>query len=186
MTNVASLQTDLSDHNMLDISISTNPTSTTRPLVNKFDDNEFRSLDFTKADLEALNMKLSEVDWNELRSLCSAQEFPSLFTNTLFQICKSVVPVKKGPKGKPKALNALRRKKKRLKIRLDAVRKLGSSVPLIRELEDKIALICYEIKEAINQRLDQNECIAVSKIKSNPKFFFSYAKSFSQAKSGRY
>ena len=163
VTNVSSMKTDISDHNMVDIMISFNPASPFRPHVNTFDEDNFRSLDFFQADFDVLNQKLGAVDWKMLQSSCNDQEFPVLFTDTLFQICKSVVPPKKVSTGKPKALNALSRKKKKLQTRLSAVQVLhGTHDQRARELENQIALICYEIKEAINQHLDKREQKAVS------------------------
>ena len=185
VTNVSSTKTDISDHNMVDIMLSFNPALPHRPHVNAFDEDNFRSLDFHQADFHVLNQKLGSVDWKMLKSSCNNEDFPALFTDTLFQICQSVVPLKKVSTGKPKALNALRRKKKKLQNRLAAVHAThGTHDQHAKELENQIALICYEIKEAINQHIDKKEQKAVSKIKSNPKFFFSYAKSFSQTKSG--
>ena len=46
-----------------------------------------------------------------------------------------------------------------------------------------MALLAYNTKEAINHSLDLREQRAVQKIKSNPKVFYSYAKSFSAVKS---
>ena len=44
-------------------------------------------------------------------------------------------------------------------------------------------MICYDIKDEINKSLDRKEALAVSRIKANPKYFFSYAKSLSKVKS---
>ena len=121
VTNVSSKETDISDHNLVDVMMSFNPTSSERPHVHIFDDDDFRSLDFNNADFDVLNNKLRDVDWDNLRASCSYQEFPPLFTDTLFQISSSVVPKKKTPTGRPRVLNALRRKKKRIKARLNAL-----------------------------------------------------------------
>ena len=43
--------------------------------------------------------------------------------------------------------------------------------------------MCYDNKEAINKDLDYKEAKAIEKIRSNPKFFYSYAKQFSHTKS---
>ena len=59
---------------------------------------------------------------------------------------------------------------------------MGGDCAHIRALEDQIAGVCFDIKEAIVQHLDSRENTALQKIKSNPKFFFSYAKSFSKVK----
>ena len=56
-------------------------------------------------------------------------------------------------------------------------------ITLANNLKLKLALLCYDIKEAINNDLDRKESSAVEKIRSNPKFFFSYAKQFKNTKS---
>lgn len=183
VTNVTSTDTSLSDHKMLDVMLSFNPTSPSRPHVNVFDDNDFRSLDFSKADFEEINDQLSLIDWNSLRGQCSQEEFPALFTDTLFQVCQSHVPKKKIKTGRPKVLHALRRKKKRLQTRLDAINSNGGNPQHARNLHNQISLICYDIKEAIYEELDHREQKAVDKIKVNPKYFYSYAKSFSKVQS---
>ena len=184
VTNVSSTSSDFSKHNLVDVMISTNPSSVEKPHVNKFDENEFRSLDFNLADFDAINEELRKVNWDNLKRSCSEEEFPALFTETLFQVCKSCTPAKKLSTGRPKAVNSLRRKKRKQQVRLDAVQSQAyPDEKRIKELKDSIALFCFEIKESINHRLDQQEFKAVKKIKSNPKFFYSYAKSHSQIKS---
>ena len=127
---------------------------------------------------------LGDVDWKTLRSHCSFEEFPIVFTDTLLQICLICCPRKKISNGRPKALNALRRKKKRVLARYNALLSKSHSNPEhVAALQSKLALICYEIKDEINKSLDRKEALAVSRIKANPKYFFSYAKSLSKLKS---
>ena len=119
---------------------------------------------------------MRRVNWDALQESCNEQEFPILFTDTLLQICKKEVPLKKLSTGKPKLLNALRRKKKRLLTRLRAA-ELGGNQQRIAALKDKVALLYYDIKEAIVTNLENREKAAVTKIKSNPKFFYSNPRS---------
>ena len=117
-----------------------------------------------------------------MRKLCSFEEFPALFTDTLFQICQSCVPQKRVPSGRPKHVNALRRKKARLKTRLDALLAMNGNPVHIRNVKDKLALICYDIKDAFHNEMDKKKNKAVEKIKTNPNYFYSisYAKSLSK------
>lgn len=173
VTNVSSATTDLSDHNMIDVMLSINPTDTERSHVNLFDENEFRSLDFAKADFTKIQSKLNDIDWEELRRNSSYEEFPHLFTDTLFKICKDCVPAKKISKtGKPRSLHALQRKKAKLKTRLQAA-ELGGNSQRVQSLKNTIALLCFQTKEEIDSRLDWKEHQAVEKIKSKPKLFHS-------------
>ena len=184
VTNVSSLSTDLSDHNLVDIMISSNPLGPDQlhsPQL-EFDQNSFRSIDFHNANFDEVRQRLKDVDWDMLRELCTSEEFPVLFTYTLYQICQASIPQKKVGTGKPKALNALRRRKKRLNARYNAILEHGNAEHA-KNIQNKLALVCYEMKEAINKNLDMKELRAVQKIKSNPKFFYSYAKSKSNVKS---
>ena len=185
VTNVTSTSTDLSDHNLVDVMLSFNPLSPGQHRLHSldFEPNSFQSLDFHKADFDKMRLKLSQVDWQNLRSLCTFEEFPILFTQTLLQICLICTPAKKIKSGKPKALNSLRRKKSRLQARLNALESSGSCPPEhIKSVYSKLALVCYDMKEAINQDLDRKESLALLRIKENPKYFYSYAKSKSQVR----
>ena len=60
----------------------------------------------------------------------------------------------------------------------------GNSHPdHIAAAKSKLTLICYDIKDEINKNRDRKEALAVSRIKANPKFFYSYAKSLPKIKS---
>ena len=141
----------------------------------------FRSLDFDRADYDILNAKLSATDWEELRDSTTFAEFPSEFTNKVLDICLKNVPHKQPPSGKRRICNSLRRKKSKLNIRLLAA-KCGNDAARIMKLEDEIGLLSFKIVEAIVHHLNESERRAVEKIKENPKYFYSYAKSFSKVK----
>ena len=182
ISHVTTRSTVMSDHDMVDIALTINPTSTSHSHINLFDPNDFRSLDFQRADFDKLNESLGSVDWIDLRESCSFEEFPALFTDTVHRVCQAHVPQKKPPSGKPSSYNSLRRKKAKLKMRLSAARCTNDATRII-ELETALNLVCYDIRDAIDNQLDRREKRAVATIKENPKFFFSYAKSFSKIKS---
>ncbi|MCP4262929.1 MAG: hypothetical protein GY774_36275, partial [Planctomycetes bacterium] len=182
VTNVQSRNTEMSDHDIVDIMLCYNPLGIEDSSVPIFDENSFRSLDFNRADFGALKQKLIEIAWENLRSLCSFEEFPALFTDTLFQLCTSFVPLKKVPTGRPKHHNALRRKKVRLKARLNALIANQGEPSHIRNVQNSLALVHYDIKEIYHKEKDRREQNAVERIKTNPKFFYSFAKSLSKVK----
>ena len=179
--HVSSEETSLSDHNLVDVVLLYNPTIKSVPSANSANENEFRCLYFRHADFDKLNDRLWAIKWDQLRSSCSFNDFPAVLTNKIFSEYSVVIPLKKPPAGHPKCDNTLRRRKAKLKTHLSAA-KVGGDCSQIRALEDQIASVCFDIKEAIVQHLDFRENTAVQKIKSNPKFFFSYAKSFSKVK----
>ena len=182
ISHVTTRSTEMSDHEIVDIALTINPTVASHPHINLYDPNDFRSLDFQRADFDKLNDSLRCVDWSDLRESCSFEDFPELFTKTLHSVCAANVPLKKPPAGKPSSYNSLRRKKAKLKTRLAAAR-CANDATRIKELETSLNLVCYDIRDAITTQLDKRETRAVSRIKENPKFFFSYAKSFSKVKS---
>ena len=183
VTQVTSTPTKLSDHNIVDIMLSYNPLESIHSKIPAFDENSFRSLDFHKADFDAIEEKIDAINWDELRSSTSFEQFPVAFTETLLEICKECVPPKKVPTGRPKQLHALRRKRKRLEGRISALEANNGNPSHITNVKNKLALVQYDIKDAINKDLERKECKAVEKIKSNPKYFYSYAKSLSKTKS---
>ena len=67
--------------------LSFNPLSVEQHQFHKsqFEPDSFRSLDFQKADFDKIRSKLENVEWHELRELCSFEEFPILFTYTLLK-----------------------------------------------------------------------------------------------------
>ena len=113
--NVSSYSTDMSDHNLVDVLISYNPMSLSlsQCRINVFDKHEFRSLDFNQANFEKLNNQIRDIDWADMRDRCTQEEFPELFTESLFSVCAACIPPKKVGNGKPRLVNVLRRKKKR-------------------------------------------------------------------------
>ena len=181
----SSEETSLSDHNIVDVVLSFNPAIKSVPSANSANKNEFHSLDFRHADFDKLSDRLWAINWDQLRSSCSFNDFPAVLIviNKIFSECPAVIPLKKPPTGHPTCYkyNTLRRRKAKLKTHLSAA-KVSGDCAQIRALEDQIASVCFDIKETIVQHLDSRENTAVQKIKSNPKFFFSYAKSFSKVK----
>ena len=67
VTDVSSKKTKLSDHNLVDIIISSNPLKSAKVVAQKFDDNSFRAQDFSKPNFAKINEDLSKIDWNQVR-----------------------------------------------------------------------------------------------------------------------
>ena len=86
----------------------------------------------------------------------------------LLQICVEHVQIKKQRNGKLKIINSLRHKKKRTLTKLDALKRKNGSLDYINALNSKIALITFEIKEAVHRELDCKEGAAVRRQKENP------------------
>ena len=112
VTNVKANKTRLSDHNLFDIMMSSNPLSPDKSAVPAFDDNSFRALDFNKADFVKIKQDLSEIKWDQLRDLCSFEELPILYTDTVFQVCRASTPLKINPIGEAKVIKCFAKEEK--------------------------------------------------------------------------
>ena len=86
--------TDLSDHDLVDIVISSNPTLGYKEASFNFEGNDFRSLDFTQAKFDEIKDSLKNKDWSSLRASCSFEEFSEKFTSTFLDICIATVQKK--------------------------------------------------------------------------------------------
>ena len=74
-------------------------------------------------------------------------------------------------------------KKRKINRKLRHLKNTDPSSQNISKLELCASLTAYEIKDVIISHLDQQEKRAVSTIKTNPKFFYSYAKRLAKSKS---
>ena len=157
VTNDVCKATTMSDHHVVDVMLAYNPLEQDKSAVPKFDENSFRCLDFHQADFSSLRDEIEDTNWSQLRSSCSFEDFPALFTDTLFQICSSHVPHKTVPSGRPKHTNALRRKRNRLKARLNALVNNGAPDDHIRNVRNKVALLQYDIRCTHTKRLNEKE-----------------------------
>ena len=181
ISDVSYEATEISDNFMVKALLSFTPGILEKARSSYLDEVNFRALDFSQADFDALNNMFNGVNWEEMRDSTTFEDFPAEFTRKVLDICLENVPRKRPPTGKPRVYNSLRRKKSKLNVRLLAT-KSANDFARAKELEDEIGLLSYKIKEAIVNHLDERERRAIGKIKDNPKCFYSYAKSFSKVK----
>ena len=152
---------------------------------------ELDDINFNSADWEAINRDLLAADWSTVTNPSTHQEAAwDLFEKIIVDVCKKHAPshshnrqVSEASKI-PKSRRALLRKKKRLNIRINCIKNKsqGPSPPhnssKLRKLNDERAAIELLMKKDIKQQRLREELIALSKIKTNPKAFYSFAKKF--------
>ena len=184
VTHVNVSLTKLSDHNLVEVYMSYNPC---QPNVNEppiFEAASFRSLDYSKADFDSISDSLVSHDWATLLEEHGLEDFPKVFTAKLLSICREHCPLKLPPRRKGSTkMRVLSRKKRKLQRRLESLlADPSSSKDAISDLEDRIALLHYDIRDTIVSERLYKEGLAVGKVRSNPKYFYSYAKRFSKQK----
>ena len=180
--------TSLSDHRIVEIQTTyniKNKPSNPKPPILPY---TFRALNFNKADFIQINNHLNNIDWNELKCLCSFEEFPELFHLTVLQTCMIYTPLKQENNNKRnefiQARNILRRRKAKVKTQINAIK---SKNPTAKQKLIKLRAELYDLNQKINQSIitqqDQREYVAVERIKKNPRYFYSFAREKKKLKS---
>ena len=184
VTHVDVRPTKVSDHNLIEIFLSYNPCQPNIHVPPLFEPASYRRLDFNKADFDSISNRIEGVDWAGLLDANGVENFPAVFTSTLLEICQKHCPPKQLPKQQSSfKMRILSRKKRKLQKKLDeAISNPSSSQESIELLENRIALLHFEIRDTIVSERNFREELAVGKVKSNPKYFYSYAKRFSRQK----
>ena len=186
--------TKLSDHKLVKCLLGFNPISKSEMVSTAIEEHSFRAVNYHKANMEALNEDLGQVDWYTLKKLCDENQdydgsmFKELLVLTVLQLTLKHSPSKflSGGTRKNKTereLNSLKMKRRKLNRKISELKDLNPLSRRIQQLELDSNLTAYEIKDVIVNRLTQKELEAVETIKSNPKFFYSYAKRLSKSKS---
>ena len=187
--HVTSHPTLMSDHNLVKIMMPQSPRRIPTPPPPPPDPFSFRSCNLFKADYAAIKSQLDLNDWWSLRLLCNdLDEYAELVRLTTLQLCLIHSPAKdlssQAKKSKPARHRAtLRRRKRKLKARLRAIQASQPTSPIIRKLKDEISGLQLALRDSIIAQLDAKEKKAVSFIKENPRFFFSFAKQSAKMKS---
>ena len=174
------IDTSLSDHRIVKIQTSYNiqtKNNFTKPPIPPY---TFRSLNFNRADFNQINNHLKTIDWNELKSICSLEEFPELFHLTVLQVCMLYTPLKQ-EKGKTcnqylRARNILRRRKRKVKAQVNAIKASNPSAVKLIRLRAELYDINQNINNSINKQIDYRQNLAIDRIKENPRYFYSYAR----------
>ena len=186
-------ETQLSDHRVVECLLGFNPSS----LVHQHQEDDpfsFRAINYFKADTNAMNSELSAINWTQLQELCNCcgdtdgSMFKELIVLTVLQVSIRHSPPKKRPRGAPKssaerALISLKFKKKKLNNKIKDLKVRNPLSTKIKDLQTKLSHVVYKMKEEICDQLNHKEQLAVSTIRSNPKYFYSYAKRLSKCKS---
>ena len=144
----------------------------------------YSSLDFFKAPWEEINTKLESVNWDQMEEIANSSSTDALvyFHEKVLAILEELVPQKrKKCKSKPKMHRMRRLLWKRLgKVKKSlksskSVEKIAETLKNIWQLESELSADY----KAIN-KIEEDE--AVLRMKSNPKSFFSFAKSRQRTK----
>ena len=186
------LPNSISDHELISVILSNEmkPLQTSVRHLKKNVDLEnpsFSSLNFHKADFLKINEDLEKVQWDELKKDTSTEDFPIVFFDTILNICSNYTPLKKTSHLKRskyhKACYSINRKRRKIKGRIKALKQINPFSRSIDSLCAKLIVLEKEAQEKILICKQNEEKKALDAIRSNSKYFYSYAK---QKKSKQY
>ena len=193
--NAESFPSSVTDHYLMNFSAVYKSTESATADHDDPRDNEnsksFSSLNFFDDTInwDSLSTELGNHNWSrEFRGL-SASKMMERFTSVCLEIASNWVPTRtRGPSSQPQSLHpkipnqrrSLMRRRTALKKRYVASKSQTSREALMK----KLVYIEKQLQRSHDENRHLTEARAVEKIKSNPKFFYTFAKRFSQVKIG--
>ena len=135
---------------------------------------------------------MGDINWVELYSHCPRDDqgasFAELIRLTVLQLCIIHCPQKNQPQNQTKRKpsrnrSLLYRKSCKMKACLQCLETHHPASPEIQKLKDNISLLQIDLRDTILEELHIREQRAVDTIKTNPRYFYSFAKWFAKAKS---
>ena len=188
--------TSLSNHNIVGIKLGYNALANQDKASPKtFENLSFQSLlDIYQGDMIALNSSLAEIDWQALFDHCNTEnddlnennEFAELLRLTVLQLCNIHCPKKASIVAKTSTnrnISVLHRKRRKMKTSLHCLQNHQPHSSTIPYLQEQLSLLQLSIRDSITEELSKREQKAVDTIKSNPRYFYSYAKRLSKLRS---
>ena len=176
--------TDLSDHNLIVVNsnFGLKPPDTKKPPLIP---HTYRNLNFYKANFDHINNHIGNTNWDELSEMCPGTDFPELVRLTILQICELYTPTKqlrsKRLSKYKRERRTLNRKKRKISLKLEN-KKLNEAVK--SKTKRKLVEIHDQIKKSINDESLKSEFDATSKIKSDPRYFYTWSSRKMKCKSG--
>ena len=170
--------TDLSDHRM--ITVKSTFVLEHKPEPKKvFEPHTFRNLNLYKADYKKLCEHLETIKWDELQAECDPLDFPELVRLIILQVSEFYAPAKCF-RSKSNRLSSYRRQRRTLNRKKRKLYKVLETKQLTTEskqqVKENIVLLHDNIKESIYNESRRSEQEAISKIKEDPKYFYTWSK----------
>lgn len=140
-----------------------------------------------KIDWLRLNQDLENSDLAEKLTSCELNELYQIFVDSCFDICKRHIPerkLKRKSKRPPRDRRTLMRKKRRLLDKKSKGKQSDVNNNRVNKIDSKILVIEKQLSESFLKERVDTESKVIKSITKNPKYFFSYAKSKQQVKSG--
>ena len=184
-------KTNMSDHDFVNLDLENIFQKGPKKLESHRFDNPFDELNFHKADWPKIRDEVGQIDWESvMSSTTEVKSMIELLNSEIIKIASKHCPKRKCTNSQcsnkiPRDRRALIRRRKRLKSKINYLKyiKKGKNKKKIDNLITEKNDIEIKIKESIQREAAQKEADMISKIKTNPKILYSYAKRNSKSKS---
>ena len=188
---VSSVQVDgwptFTDHKLVTLDVSYKTKSDNIPKETQFlcdSGKRYKNLNFMLAPWDEIKEDLEKIDWGEMETHTNPDDILVIFHDKILSVLERLVPVKKKPRKKSKLrINRMRKTiwRRHAKVKKEiqgssSIQKLAKLIQRKNELEEQLSA---DYAAQNSQEEDQ----AIFNIKSNPKSFFSFAKSRQKTKS---
>ena len=183
----------ITDHRLLQLHVSYKPSTVTDADEPPEDEEQitpdarWRQLNFQSPDVnwDTLSADLAGHNWNrEYRYCSSVIEMSDRFSETCLDISERHVPRKRMPVSKipniPRHRVQLMRNATRIRKSLNS----NTSTKKKEKMTQRLTEIEASLRVSRAEELSSNEIKAVDSIKSNPKYFFTYANKHSKVRTG--
>ena len=175
-------KTELSDHDLVWCNLLYKGLTKLPPENNNDVDSPLDKVNLNKADWPSIRSQLLETNWKEVLLEKDVEEMHEIIENKIIKACLSHSPLHPTDKKKkyniPRARRALLniKKKTNAKIRLAKFLKKPGYEDKITKLEKKKASLEINIRNSIRDENIKKERNVISKIKTNLRAFYTYAK----------
>ena len=144
-------------------------------------------LDLNKANWPKIKEELKKIEWKKAVKDLTLEGFNDFLQDNVSDICSKYTPAKGDRPSKPSISRdraILTRRKKKLTAKLQCLKLKEAKPELIQAVYKQKLELELAIRDQIHADQNKREKDAISKIKLNPKAFFSYSRSFCKTKSG--
>ena len=172
-------ETVISDHNIIHVNTHLKIVDKCDTQVMNPSESVFEQINYSKADWITIVQELSTSNLSNSIQHLNTEDALNLFVKTIGDICIKNAPLKKSKKTSIscffKHRKALMRRRRRLKMCFNK-----QSFSRREKIKEQLVNIELELLKSHNDEKTHGKILAIDRIKSEPNYFFKYAKKFSK------
>ena len=177
-------KTIFTDHNLISVNttlrkVKTTEKETAPPNTTPFDTYNFQS---DQINWEEVDDSFRGVNWQQVMEANDPEEMLQALSSKLLEVCNKHIPLRRKKNARRSAIPRDRKILMKKRASLNKQLTKATTEERKRSIEARVAVVETLIKESHESQRKKEESQAISNIKRNPKYFFSYCKKFSKTK----